>query len=75
LCLSQIIIGATIKRKCLETEKVLNGLLDDDFEEMTEDNDDNAHEDPFYSEPRESTKNKFLVYEEKLVEKLIFYSK
>jgi hypothetical protein len=61
LCLSQLIIGASIKRKSLETEKTLNDLLDDEIVELNEDNEDNAQDDPFYAEPR----NKFLIYEEK----------
>lgn len=64
LCLSQLIIGASIKRKSLETEKALNDLLEDESVELNDENDDNAHDDPFYSEPREP-RNKFLIYEEK----------
>lgn len=66
LCLSQLIIGASIKRKSLETEKTLNDLLEDDIVELNDDNEDPfTHDDPFYAEPRESLRNKFLIYEEK----------
>lgn len=65
LCLSQLIIGASIKRKSLETEKALQELLEDDIVELTDDNDENPNDDPFYVEPRESLRNKFLIYEEK----------
>lgn len=61
---SQLIIGASIKRKSLETEKTLNDLLEDEIVELNEDNEDNAQDDPFYAEPREP-RNKFLIYEEK----------
>lgn len=63
-CLSQIIIGAGIKRKTLETEKILNDLLEDEITEEAHENEDNEQDDPFYFEHREP-RNKFLVYEEK----------
>lgn len=65
LCLSQIIIGAAIKRKSLETEKTLNELLEDDVVELSDEGGNNRLDDPFYSDSRESLRNKFLIYEEK----------
>lgn len=64
-CLAHLIIASSIKRKSLETEKILNELLEDEIVDLNEDTEDNPQDDPFYSEPRESKRNKFLIYEEK----------
>jgi hypothetical protein len=64
-CLSLVIVASTIKKKSLETDRILHDLLEDEVEHISNTKDNEEQDDPFYTPSRETIKNKYLVYEEK----------